>query len=178
VSDLSTSIQRTGRLFGFSTSRVNWFRFIADWGVQFDMPVAAGRCGGGDARASSPAIKNSRPGARQSPTFRPDHRSPRAPGRVVTFLIPADALSILRCKRSPSDFRNACGFRSLEVSPSGSSIPGRNPDCRKSALTMIAMLAVLAIRIARESMGRRATIAQIRSPTANPRARIEREATR
>jgi hypothetical protein len=61
-------------------------------GVQFDMPVAAGRCGGGDARASSPAIKNSTPGARQSPTFRPDHRSPRAPGRVVTFLIPGTPL--------------------------------------------------------------------------------------
>ena len=44
------------------------------------------------------------------PTFRSDYRPPRALGRVSAVLIPANALSILRCRRSPSDFRNACGF--------------------------------------------------------------------
>jgi hypothetical protein len=43
-------------------------------------------------------------------------------------------------------------------------------------LMMITMLATPAVRIASESMGRRATRAQIRSPIGNPRAPISRAA--
>lgn len=43
-------------------------------------------------------------------TFSADHRPPRAPGRVSTGVIPANALSILRCRYFPLDFRNSCGF--------------------------------------------------------------------
>jgi hypothetical protein len=50
------------------------------------------------------------PSSRTVPTFRPDHRPPRAPDRVSTLFIPATALSILRRRRSPSDFKNSCGF--------------------------------------------------------------------
>jgi hypothetical protein len=51
VSDLSNVYPTYRKGFsGFQPSRVNWLRFIGDWGVQFDMPVALAiwwwRCAG------------------------------------------------------------------------------------------------------------------------------------